>query len=104
MGIREDAGNVLGYAYKLYKQGKMLSSEDFKNESKWPDERARNAVRYLNDEEMIETRFVFGGSWLIAKLNPAGIDVIESESEFKNNFGITINLGVLEFNWTKQES
>jgi len=40
----------------------------------------------------------------ISDITPSGINMVEAESEFKQNFGFTVNLGLIQINWGAQES
>lgn len=110
MTIREDSGNLLLYIYKFKIDGKEIPRKDqLLTETDWNENRLNNAIQYL-----IESKFVSGGiqtlvgsSKIVANvgnITNLGIDIVEKQPEFKQNFGFTVNLGVFQFNWGKQES
>lgn len=110
MTIKKDSGNLLLYAYKCKIEGsEMLNSNKLLNETGWDDNRLNNAIQYL-----IRKNFVDGdaikvvGSTKVQKafiydITPWGIDIIEDEPEFTQNFGFTVNLGLIQINWGVQE-
>ena len=111
MTIRTDSGNLLLYIYKCKIDGNEISTTDqLLIETGWDDVRLNNAIQYL-----VESKFVSGkvlktiGSTkvqvaFITDIIPLGINIIEDESKFKQNFGFTVNLGILQFHWGTQES
>jgi len=113
MTISEDSGNLLLFIYKSKIEDKeMLNQDQLLDETGWNKVRLNNAVQYL-----IESGFIKGeviktvGSTkvqvtLISDITPSGINVIEIEagSKFKQNFGFTVNLGLIQINWGAQES
>jgi len=102
MGIQKDAGELLLFAYKRYcEKGEMVSKEKFIEESGWDEIRTHNAFNYLLDKGLIKARQYLGGGFLIERIYPEGIDIIEHEDKFKSNFGFGINLGLINFSWSR---
>ena len=111
MTIRTDSGNLLLYIYKCKIDGNEIStSNQLLTETDWDYVRLNNAIQYL-----IESDFVSGDVIkninstkvqvaYITDITPHGINIIEKESEFKQNFGFTVNLGLIQFQWGTQES
>ena len=73
--------------------------ENFKKESKWDEVRIKNAVEYLKDKGLVHINQFLGGGFIIFKIYPDGIDIIEDKHKFKNTFGFEINLGLIKFSW-----
>ena len=103
MTIQKDAGELLAYAYNKYNEGNGINNTEFEEESKWEKQRIRNALTYLRDKGLVKATFFLGGNFYIERLYPTGIDIIENQEIFKDTFGFTINLGVLQFSWQKRE-
>lgn len=104
MGIREDAGELLLFAYKRYSEGEDLTEfQEFQKESGWDDIRIRNAFKYLQDRMLIKGSQYIGGGFVIERILPDGIDIIENQNNFKEIFGFKVNLGVISFSWNKEE-
>ena len=119
MTIKEDSGNLLLYAYKCKIEGNEISHPDLlSNETGWKNNvRINNAVQYLMEKEYVkgtlirdlpstkeqEQRTTIKHA-VINDITHLGIDIVEDQKEFKNNFGITVNLGLIQINWGKQES
>lgn len=109
MAIREDAGELLLFVYKKYIEkyiDELTTFEDFKKESGWNEVRIMNAVEYLKDRELINVNSYYmypndGRSFVIYKIYPNGIDIIEDKQKFKDIFGFEINLGMFKFSWTR---
>ena len=109
MPIREDAGELLLFVYKKYVEkyiAELTNLENFKKESGWDEVRIMNAVEYLKDKELINVNLYYiypndGRSFIIYKIYPSGIDIIEDKQKFKNTFGFEINLGLFKFGWTR---
>ena len=111
MTIRNDSGNVLLYIYKCKIDGNEISnSDELLTETGWNDIRLNNAIQYL-----IESEFVSGDVIkslnstkvqlaFITDITPLGVNIIEDESKFKQNFGFTVNLGLIQVHWGTQES
>jgi hypothetical protein len=108
--IRKDSGNLLLYIYKFKIAGKEIPrKEQLLTETGWNNDRLNNAIQYL-----IESKFVSGGiqtlvgsSKVVANvgnITNLGIDIVEKQPEFKQNFGFTVNLGVLQINLGMSES
>lgn len=111
MSIREDSGNVLAYMYKCKIEGnEMPNPEKLFSETGWNDVRLYNAIQHLIEKEFIDGDILKGldstkvQDVYIKDITSWGIDIIENQREFKTNFGFGINLGIIQFNWGKQES
>lgn len=111
MTIRKDSGNLLLYIYKLKIENKeMLDSNQLIKETEWNKVRINNASQYLIDSGFVKGK-IFKGmdstkviDTIIIDITPSGINIIEAQSEFKQNFGFTVNLGLIQINWGAQES
>ena len=112
MTIREDSGNLLLYIYKCkIKEIEILNSNQLLlNETGWNNDRLNNAIQYLVEKRFVDGNVIKGlGSTkiqhaLISDITHLGIDIVEAESKFKQIFGFTVNLGVIQINWGVQES
>ncbi|VUT27479.1 MAG: hypothetical protein SYNGOMJ08_00025 [Candidatus Syntrophoarchaeum sp. GoM_oil] len=111
MTIRVDSGNLLLYIYKRkIEDEEMLDSNQLLEEAGWNKVRLNNASQYLIESGFIEGTVLKGASSTkvqstsISDITPSGINIIEAESEFKQNFGFTVNLGFIQINWGAQES
>lgn len=109
--IREDSGNLLLFIYEHKINDKeMFDQNQLLKETDWNKVRLNNAVQYLIESGFVEGDIVKGvGSTkvqvtVISDITPLGINIIEAESEFKQNFGFTVNLGLIQINWGAQES
>ena len=110
MAIRIDSRNLLLYIYKRkIEDEEMLDPNQLLEETGWNKVRLNNAVQYL-----IESGFITGKvlktlgstkveSTLILDITPSGINIIEEELKFKQNFGFTVNLGLIQIKWGVQE-
>jgi len=102
MGIREDAGELLLFAYKKYIEKhleELTNLENFQKESGWERVRILNALEYLKDKNLVHVNKFMGGGFIIFKVYPEGIDLVEDKQKFKNTFGFEINLGLFKFSW-----
>jgi hypothetical protein len=112
MTIKEDSGNLLLYIYECKIKNIEIpnSNQLLLDESGWNNERLNNAIQYLVEKRFVDGDVIKGlGSTkaqhaFISDITHLGIDIIEAESEFKENFGFTVNLGVIQVNWGVQES
>lgn len=117
MTIKEDSGNVLLYVYKYKTEGnEMLHPDLLLNETGWKNiVRLNNAVQYLMEKKFVDGTLIRDLSSkkeqrtnikyaVINDITHLGIDIVEDQKEFKNNFGITVNLGLIQINWGRQES
>lgn len=41
--------------------------------------------------------------FILNKITPLGLKIIEDQPEFKRNFGFEVNLGLLKFSWGASE-
>lgn len=111
MTIRTDSGNLLLYIYKCkIEDNEMLDSNDLLNKTGWNKSRLNSAGQYLVEGGFVNGRVLKGlGSTkvqdvVIVDMTTKGIDVVEAQPEFKQNFGFTINLGLIQIDWGAQES
>lgn len=111
MTIRIDSGNLLLYIYKCKIEDKeILNPDQLLKETGWNNVRLNNAAQYLIESEFVKGHVSKGlGSTkvtgtFIFDITPSGINIVEKQPEFKQNFGFTVNLGVLQINWGMSES
>ena len=110
MTIRDDSGNLLLFVYKCKIEGnEILERKQLLIETGWKEYRLNNAIQYLIQSKLIDgiIQPLASSSKVIANIidiNPSGINIVEKQPEFKQNFGFTVNLGVLQINWEVQES
>ncbi len=111
MTIQEDAGKILLYIYDSYVNNKPKpNAQILLDETKWDGKRIDRAIRYLNDMNTVEIIFtadnrMYGGltRFILKKITPIGINIVENQPEFKRNFGFEVNLGLLKFSWGVSE-
>ncbi len=116
MTIRGDAGKLLLHIYKCKIEGnEMLNSNQLLTETGWNEVRLNSAMQYLIESGFVkgnilkgkrlkETGFTEFQAAIISDITPSGINIVEKQPEFKQIFGFTVNLGVLQINWGAQES
>jgi hypothetical protein len=112
MTIKEDSGKLLATLYKWKQEGREMSNSknELLEETHWNQNRLYNAIQYLVNKGFVEGDVIKGlGSTkvqdvTIDDLTPSDIDIVEQQSEFKQTFGFTVNLGLIQFNWGAQES
>lgn len=108
--IREDAGTILVSIYRYKTEAKEITRPNqLSTETGWNEDRLNNAIEYL-----IESRFIDGdiqrpvGTTKVrvafGDITKIGIDIVEKQKEFKQNFGFAVNLGIFQINWGMQES
>ena len=109
--IRKDSGNLLLFIYNRKIEDKeMLNQDQLVEETGWDKVRLNNSVQYLIESGFIKGKVLktYGSTKvqgsIISDITPSGINIIEAESEFKQNFGFTVNLGLIQINWGAQES
>lgn len=106
MGIQKDAGELLGTIYSMYLEQKnvdfwySIDAEKLVDSIGWELDRIKRALTYLYDLKFIK---LYEDSTIISGLYPAGIDTIENKDKFERQFGFTLNLGLLQFNWNAKE-
>ena len=114
MTIKEDAGKILLFIYDSYVNNKTKpNAQILLDETKWDGKRIDRAIKYLNDMTAIEVIFtadnrMYGGltRFILKKITPLGINLVESKPEFKRSFGFGVNIGVnpsLNINWSVSE-
>lgn len=110
MGIQKDAGELLLYIYEKKTKGEEIPQiPDLTSETSWDKDRLLNALQYLVGKYLIDGQVVKGiGSTkpqfiAVNDISPTGIDVLESETEFKKTFNFKINLGIFSYSWGASE-
>ncbi len=112
MTIQEDSGKLLATLYKWKQEGREMSNSknELLGETHWNNNRLYTAIQYLINSGFVEGDVIKGmGSTkvqdvLIYDLTSSGINIVEHQTEFKQSFGFTINLGLIQINWGAQES
>ena len=102
MTIQEDAGKILLFTYDSYANDKAKpNAQILLDETKWDGKRIDRAIRYLNDMDAIDVIFtadnrMYGGltRFILKKITPLGINIVENKPEFKRNFGFEVNVGL----------
>ena len=90
MGVQKDAGELLAYSYKKYTEGHMTDGHEFMKESGWDTKKAHNALNYLKDKQLIKGTFEMGSGFMIERILPDGIDIMEDTKKFEHTFGFGI--------------
>ena len=112
MGIQNDAGQILLFIYDGYVNNKTKpNAQILLDETKWDGRRIDRAIKYLKDLEALELIFMVGQIkglqiFILKKITPLGINIVENKPEFKRNFGFEVTLGLnpsLKFNWSASE-
>lgn len=113
--IKEDSGNLLYHVYKYKVEGiDILEPDQLLKDTGWNKIRLKNAIQYLIEKEFVRGTLIRDLSTIEEKhtaipeavihdITSDGIDIIEDETKFKTQFGITLNLGLLQINYGKQE-
>ena len=109
MGIQHDAGELLALIYQNKVSGKgNINTNQIEKETNWVGGKMTFALEYLIGKGLIDGEMIKGmGSGKtqfihIKGITCHGIDVIENEEKFKGNFGFGINLGLVNFSWSKK--
>lgn len=109
MTIRNDAGEILYYIYKCKIDGKETPrTNQLLTETGWNEDRLNNSIQYLIEGEFVRGQLqdVISSSKprpTMGNITNKGINIFEEPIEFKNTFGVTLNLGVVQLSWGKQE-
>ena len=112
MGIQEDAGKILLFIYDSYVNNKAKpNAQILLDETKWDGKRIDRAIKYLKDLGALELIFTAGQInglqiFILNKVTPLGINIIENKPEFKRNFGFEVNIGLnpsIKINWGVSE-
>ncbi len=109
MGIQNDSGKILLFIYDSYVNNKAKpNAKILLDETKWDGKRIDRAIKYLKDLGVIELIFTAGQIkglqiFILKKINPIGINIVENQPEFKRNFGFEVDLGLLKFSWGASE-
>ena len=111
MTIQEDSGEILLFIYNSYVNNKAKpNAQTLLDETKWDGKRIDRAIKYLDGIAAIEVIFtadnrMYGGltRFILKKITPLGINIVENKPEFKRNFGFEVDLGLLKFSWGATE-
>lgn len=116
MTIKEDSGNLLSHVYKYKVEGiDIFEPDQLLKDTGWDKIRLKNAIQYLIEKEFVRGALIRDLSTIKEKrtaipeavihdITSNGIDIIEDKQKFKTQFGITLNLGLMQINYGKQES
>lgn len=110
MGVQKDAGELLLFFYdELINKGKNgVQTKDVLDATRWDGKRINFAYNYLNDRFLLKGVGGIGNLkgaqyFTVMRLLPEGINIVESEPEFKKTFGFEVNFGLLKFSWSTTE-
>jgi len=95
MGIQQDAGEILLYAYKSYIKDESINANKLLETTGWEGNRIDRAIKYLKDLDAIQIihtmRNVNGvQNFIFRSLTPIGINIIENKPEFERTFGLNV--------------
>jgi len=104
MGVQKDAGELLLFFYDQMINKDQIGTQQVIEETKWESNRINNAYNYLNDMGILKQEMFLGNTngvlnFLVLRLYPEGINIVENQPEFKRNFGFEVNLGLFKFSW-----
>lgn len=110
MTIQNDAGELLALFYELLvnKNENMINTTKILEITKWEGKRLDHAYNYLNDMGILKSYGAMGNIngaqiFMVARILPEGINIIENPPKFKETFGYTINLGIMTFSWSTEQ-
>ena len=109
MTIKGDAGEILLFMYDCYVNDKgSVNPERLLETTQWEGNRIYRAVKYLKEVGAIDIILTMGNHqgvqhFILKKITPLGINIVENKPEFKRNFGFEVNLGLLKFSWGASE-
>ena len=109
MGIQKDAGEILLFMYDRYvNDDSKVNAEVLLDTTKWEGNRIDRAIKYLKDIGAIDIILTLSNvkgvqHFILKKITPLGINIVENKPEFKRNFGFEVNLGLLKFSWGASE-
>lgn len=110
MGVQKDSGELLLFFYDaLVNKGKdQIGTQEVIDETKWESKRINNAYNYLRDLGVLKEELFLGNTkgvlnFIVLRLFPQGVNIVENQPEFRRNFGFEVNLGLLKFNWGATE-
>ena len=106
MSIQVDAGKILKEVYHIYTSNNqdyqvrkayeqhniklpLTTSKNLKEKIKIDDQRLENALNYLIDKKLIDTKKVLDEIWVI-KIQPSGIKTVENRWKFIRSFGFGV--------------
>ena len=102
MGIQKDAGEILLFMYDKYiNDDEKVNAEVLLDTTKWEGNRIDRAIKYLKDIGAIDIILTLGNvkgvqHFILKKITPLGINIVENQLEFKRNFGFEVNLGIIK--------
>ncbi len=105
MTIKGDAGEILLFMYDCYVNDRdSVNPEKLLETTKWEGNRIDRAVKYLKEIGAIDVILTLGNHqgvqhFILKRITPLGINIVENQPEFKENFGFEVNLGLLKFSW-----
>lgn len=94
MGIAEDAFHLLTVIYKKPE----ISSEDVSSLMGWDKDKVLNAVKYLEQEGLIENlpkNIMLNGERIMLKCSSGGINIIEGKESSENRYGVTFQVNFI---------
>ena len=99
MTIHKDSGHLLVFIYGEYlKDANFLGVvNDISKKLKWDLNKTLRASNYLSDSKMVETD---DSGYIILRILPAGIDIVEDNNKFKVAFGV--NLGFFNISLSEE--
>ena len=110
MGVQKDAGELLLFFYdELINKRKMsIGTQYVLNSTGWNGSRINLSYNYLNDLGLLKSDGSIGNiegaqMFLVMRLFPEGINIVENQPIFESHVGFEINLGLLKFSWSKTE-
>ena len=109
MTIKSDAGEILLFIYDCYvNDNDSANPEKLLESTKCDVDRIDRAIKYLKDIGVIDIILTLGNlkgiqHFILKKITPMGINIVENQPEFKRNFGFEVNLGLLKFSWGASE-
>ena len=104
MTVFDDGKELLLILYKQHKDwGNLPAYKELINKTGWDNKRLGIATEYLKGKQWIETIKMADGHYIIRKLTPSGIDVVEDKSKFKRHFAHEVNLGIYKARWGAEE-
>ena len=105
----KDAGEILLFMYDRYvNDDSKVNAEVLLDTTKWEGNRIDRAIKYLKDVGAIDIILTLGNvkgvqHFILKKITPLGINIVENQPEFKRNFNFTVNLGFIQYSWGASE-
>jgi hypothetical protein len=103
MTVKQDAAEILAYAYKQQiEKTEDVTEKGIIQVTGWVDERVRRAIQFLVDKGLLGAKKMLEGNFLITRgITTEGINVIENSEETQHTFGMGINIGIFQFSWSR---